>query len=81
MTFVNIILLSAAAALASTGPADVVHVHMTAAEGGHFYGPGGIGEMRGYPKEVQPVGQAKDETIARRLWELSEDLTGVSYRF
>jgi NAD(P)-dependent dehydrogenase (short-subunit alcohol dehydrogenase family) len=52
-----------------------------AAEGGHFYGPGGIGEMRGYPKEVQPVGQAKDETIARRLWELSEDLTGVSYRF
>jgi len=52
-----------------------------AVESGHFYGPGGIGELRGFPKEVQPVGPAKDEATARRLWELSEELTGVTYRF
>jgi len=51
------------------------------AESGRFYGPGGIGELRGYPKEVQPVASAKNGETARRLWELSEELTGVSFRF
>ena len=50
-----------------------------AAESGRFYGPGGFGELRGYPREVQPVASAKDEETARRLWELSEELTGVSF--
>ena len=51
------------------------------AESGHFYGPGGIGEIRGYPKEVQMVASAHDEKTARRLWEVSEGLTGVTYHF
>jgi hypothetical protein len=51
------------------------------AESGRFYGPGGIGEVRGYPKEVQPVASAKNGETARRLWELSEELTGVSFSF
>jgi NAD(P)-dependent dehydrogenase (short-subunit alcohol dehydrogenase family) len=50
-----------------------------AAEGGRFYGPGGFGELRGYPTEVQPVAAARDEGTARRLWDLSEQLTGVSW--
>ena len=52
-----------------------------AAESGHFYGPGGIGELRGYPREVQPVAAARDEQTARRLWDVSEELTGVTYHF
>jgi NAD(P)-dependent dehydrogenase (short-subunit alcohol dehydrogenase family) len=50
-----------------------------AAEGGRFYGPGGFGELRGYPREVQPAASAANEETARRLWELSEELTGVSF--
>lgn len=50
-----------------------------AAEGGRFYGPGGFGELRGYPTEVQPVAAARDEGTARRLWDVSEQLTGVSW--
>ena len=51
-----------------------------AAEGGRFYGPGGVGELRGYPAEVQPVAAARNEETARRLWDLSEQLTGVSWK-
>jgi NAD(P)-dependent dehydrogenase (short-subunit alcohol dehydrogenase family) len=52
-----------------------------AAEGGRFYGPGGFGEMRGYPTEVQPIASATNEETARRLWEVSEKLTGVTWTF
>ena len=51
------------------------------AESGHFYGPGGLGELRGHPREVQPVAAARRTDTARRLWEVSEELTGVVYRF
>jgi len=50
-----------------------------AAESGRFYGPGAFGELRGYPAEVQPTPTAKDEETARRLWEISERLTGVTW--
>ncbi|SDM71313.1 oxidoreductase [Allokutzneria albata] len=49
--------------------------------GGDFFGPDGLGEMRGYPKRVQPVSGATDPETARKLWEVSEELTGVSYSF
>ncbi len=51
------------------------------AESGCFYGPGGLGQLRGYPTEVQPTKSAGNEETARRLWVLSEELTGVSFRF
>lgn len=47
--------------------------------GGQFYGPSGFREMRGAPIEVQAVVEAHDPAIARQLWALSEDLTGVTY--
>jgi NAD(P)-dependent dehydrogenase (short-subunit alcohol dehydrogenase family) len=50
------------------------------AEGGRFYGPGGPGELRGHPREVQPAAAARNPETARRLWEISEELTGVVYR-
>jgi NAD(P)-dependent dehydrogenase (short-subunit alcohol dehydrogenase family) len=48
-------------------------------ESGEFYGPDGRRELRGYPTRVEPVSRARDEELGRRLWEVSEDLTGVSY--
>jgi NAD(P)-dependent dehydrogenase (short-subunit alcohol dehydrogenase family) len=50
-----------------------------AARSGRFYGPGGFAELRGYPAEVQPVAAARNEETARRLWEISEQLTGVTW--
>jgi NAD(P)-dependent dehydrogenase (short-subunit alcohol dehydrogenase family) len=46
-----------------------------------YVGPDGWKEMRGYPTLVQPAGHATDEDTARRLWEVSEELTGVRYAF
>jgi NAD(P)-dependent dehydrogenase (short-subunit alcohol dehydrogenase family) len=51
-----------------------------AAESGRFYGPGGFREMRGYPAEVQPAAAATNEETARRLWDVSEQLTGVTWK-
>ena len=48
-------------------------------EGGQYFGPDGANEMRGYPKLVQPIDRAKDPDIARRLWEVSEEMTGVRW--
>ncbi|MZD10275.1 SDR family NAD(P)-dependent oxidoreductase, partial [Streptomyces sp. SID5785] len=47
--------------------------------GGAFIGPGGPGELRGAPTPVRLAPRATDETAGRRLWELSERLTGVRF--
>ena len=49
------------------------------ARSGEYYGPDGIGESRGYPKLVKSSKQSHDEAIQRRLWTVSEELTGVTY--
>jgi NAD(P)-dependent dehydrogenase (short-subunit alcohol dehydrogenase family) len=49
--------------------------------GGTYVGPGGRSEQRGYPKVVGAAGKAYDEQAWRRLWEVSEQLTGVRYEF
>ncbi|MFN2616775.1 MAG: oxidoreductase [Thermoleophilaceae bacterium] len=48
-------------------------------EGGTYVGPDGLAEQRGHPKPVSPTRAARDEDSARRLWEISEELTGVRY--
>jgi NAD(P)-dependent dehydrogenase (short-subunit alcohol dehydrogenase family) len=48
-------------------------------EGGTYVGPDGVGEHRGHPKAVSPNRAARDPETARRLWEVSEELTGVRY--
>ncbi|GAB2654516.1 oxidoreductase [Nocardia goodfellowii] len=50
------------------------------AEPGGFYGPEGIGGLRGAPVRCGSSAAARDERVARELWELSEKLTGVTYR-
>ncbi len=47
--------------------------------GGQYFGPDGFGQMRGYPKVVSSSDQSHDESLQRRLWEVSEKLTGVVY--
>jgi NAD(P)-dependent dehydrogenase (short-subunit alcohol dehydrogenase family) len=47
--------------------------------GGQYYGPDGVGQMRGYPKVVQSSKKSHDVDLQRRLWTVSEELTGVVY--
>lgn len=49
------------------------------AAGADYYGPKGFMEMRGYPVKVDRTDKAKNTIDARRLWEVSEKLTGVSF--
>ncbi len=47
--------------------------------GGEYFGPDGLMESRGAPKRVDRTAAAKDQATATRLWDLSEELTGVHY--
>jgi len=49
--------------------------------GGSFIGPDGFMEQRGYPHIVTAAGKAYDEQAWARLWQVSEELTGVTYAF
>ena len=49
--------------------------------GGTFIGPDGRGEQRGHPKVVTAADKAYEEEDWRRLWEVSEQLTGVVYEW
>jgi NAD(P)-dependent dehydrogenase (short-subunit alcohol dehydrogenase family) len=70
--------------LVAQSPADGALPTLLAAtaptvRGGQYYGPDGIGEWRGVPKLVRSTRQSHDEDLQRRLWAVSEDLTGVVY--
>jgi NAD(P)-dependent dehydrogenase (short-subunit alcohol dehydrogenase family) len=47
--------------------------------GGQYYGPDGLGQGRGHPKLVTSSKQSHDTAIQRRLWTISEELTGVTF--
>ena len=47
--------------------------------GNSFAGPGGFMEQRGAPKLVGRTSSAEDMDVARRLWDVSEELTGVRF--
>ena len=51
----------------------------TDVKGGDYYGPGGYKELGGPPKRVDCSPSAKDPELARRLWVVSQQLTGLSY--
>jgi NAD(P)-dependent dehydrogenase (short-subunit alcohol dehydrogenase family) len=44
-----------------------------------YWGPDGFMERRGWPKRVGRSSAARDGDAARRLWEASEKLTGITY--
>ena len=45
--------------------------------GGSYVGPGGLGNLRGYPVVHAPSAAATDATAARRLWAASAQLTST----
>ena len=47
--------------------------------GGTYVGPDGLAEQRGHPKSVPPNKAARDEQVARHLWDVSEEMTGVRF--
>ena len=49
------------------------------AKGGAYYGPDGLGGLKGFPTLVKAPPQALDLNVARRLWDVSLGLTGVSF--
>jgi NAD(P)-dependent dehydrogenase (short-subunit alcohol dehydrogenase family) len=46
---------------------------------GAYYGPGGIGELRGAPALALIMPRARDAAAAARLWDVSAKLTGTSF--
>jgi NAD(P)-dependent dehydrogenase (short-subunit alcohol dehydrogenase family) len=47
--------------------------------GASFIGPNGFLEMRGYPKLTRAKALAYDQVLAKNLWQISEELTKVSW--
>ena len=47
--------------------------------GGEYFGPDGPLEARGHPTRAGTARAARDQGVARALWEESERLTGVGY--
>lgn len=49
--------------------------------GGDYFGPKKLGEMAHSAHKVDTIPSSKDEALAKKLWELSTELTGVAYTF
>ncbi|WP_155373828.1 SDR family NAD(P)-dependent oxidoreductase [Catellatospora vulcania] len=47
--------------------------------GGEYYGPDGLGEIKGFPKRVGSTARSHDKLAQRRLWQESLQLTGVTF--
>jgi NAD(P)-dependent dehydrogenase (short-subunit alcohol dehydrogenase family) len=47
--------------------------------GGQYFGPDGFGEQRGYPVVVASTRVSHDVAAQKRLWTVSEQLTGVTF--
>jgi NAD(P)-dependent dehydrogenase (short-subunit alcohol dehydrogenase family) len=47
--------------------------------GGEYFGPCGLGGQRGAPDVAQSNAASRNEADAARLWQCSEELTGVSF--
>ena len=48
-------------------------------QGCDYYGYGGLMDMRGDLKRAKAHERAYDETVAKKLWQVSEEMTGVQY--
>jgi len=49
------------------------------AKGGDYFGPTGFNEFKGNPGKVESTELSKDEAIAKKLWQVSEDLVDFKY--
>lgn len=48
-------------------------------QGADYYGPDGFMEIRGYPKKVKSNADSHNQADAAKLWQISEELSQVSY--
>ncbi len=49
--------------------------------GGEYFGPAGLFEMRGGPTRVDSTKRSHSQEDATRLWDVSQELTGVTYEW
>ena len=61
------------------GAEPTLYAALAEIPGNSYAGPGGFGGQRGAPKLVGRSSAAMDMDVARRLWDVSEQLTGVAY--
>lgn len=47
--------------------------------GGQFFGPDGLAGIAGHPQRVESSARSQDRDDARHLWQVSEELTGVTF--
>ena len=64
---------------AAMGALPTLYAATADVPGGTYIGPDGFQNMRGHPGVNSPAARALDGGTARRLWDLSEQLTGVSW--
>ncbi len=62
---------------AASGALPTLYAAVADAPGNSYAGPGGLMGLRGAPRLVGRSKAAQDMGVARRLWEVSEQLTGV----
>ncbi len=48
-------------------------------QGGEYFGPDSLFESRGHPQKVESNEYSHDTAVAQKLWQVSEELTGVTY--
>ncbi|HWE31919.1 MAG TPA: oxidoreductase [Solirubrobacteraceae bacterium] len=66
---------------AEMGALPTLYAAVADLPGGSFVGPNGFMGLRGHPHLVTASARAYDEDDARRLWSVSEELTGIHYEF
>lgn len=64
---------------AEFGSRPTVHAAVADLPGDTYVGPGGFQGVRGAPAPVGRSREARDAEAARRLWEISEERTGVTW--
>jgi hypothetical protein len=70
MTFMDAWQGTLSTLLAATGP----HVAQ-----GDYYGPDGPGELGGFPAIGEIDASALDTAVAKRLWDVGQDVTGIAF--
>lgn len=64
---------------AEMGALPLLYAATGAVAAGGYYGPGGLGGLRGHPAPARSSATSHDEETARLLWNLSEQLTGTRF--
>ena len=81
-----IFILSPLLPLVTHKPSDAALPELMAAldgnvQGGDYFGPTGFKEMKGGTGKVKAMPHAYDEGVAKKLFDVAEDLTGFKYKF